>query len=280
VITADPAAGPGGPGRREGGGRRGGGRREDAADLRSRYTAEDLSVFTPEELHRFVPEGDGDPRDDASLAWELLYRLEPGLYDRLAGAERLHPGILGWLPRAADRIVEVGAGTGRLTLDLLGRGRQIVAIEPVAAFRQILRRKLAEAGQAGRAQVVPGFLDDLPVARGFADLVVACSVLTPAARHGGDAGLAEMERACRPGGCVAVIWPNNLGWLAAHGYQYVSFPGPMTMDFASHPEAVELAEIFYPEALLEIRRRGCRQVPYELLGINPPRDVSFKVMPG
>jgi SAM-dependent methyltransferase len=283
VITADPAAGPGGPGRpgwREGGGRRGGGRREDSADLRTRYTAGDLSVFTPEELHRFVPQGDGDPQADVSLAWELLYRLEPGLYDRLAGAERLHPGILGWLPRAADRIVEVGAGTGRLTLDLLGRGRQIVAIEPVAAFRQILRRKLAEAGQAGRAQVVPGFLDDLPVARGFADLVVACSVLTPAARHGGDAGLAEMERACRPGGCVAVIWPNNLGWLAAHGYQYVSFPGPMTVDFASHPEAVELAEIFYPEALLEIRRRGCRQVPYELLGINPPRDVSFKVMPG
>jgi SAM-dependent methyltransferase len=264
VTTADPAGGAG---------------QDSGAELRRRYTASDLSAFTREEALRFVPVG-GDPQADVSLAWELLYRLEPGLYERLATAERLHPGILGWLPRAADRIVEVGAGTGRLTLDLIGRAREIVAIEPAAPFRRILRRKLAEAGQADRTRVVHGFFDDLPVASGFADLVVACSVLTPAARHGGEAGLAEMERACRPGGCVAVVWPNNISWLAAHDYRYVSFPGPMTVDFTSHREAVELAAVFYPQALAEIRRRGCRRVPYELLGINPPRDVSFKVMPG
>ena len=95
----------------------------------------------------------------------------------------------------------------------------------------------------------PGFFDDLPVASGFADLVVACSVLTPAPGHGGDAGLAEMERVCRPGGCVAIIWPNNIGWLAARGYRYVTFAGPMSVEFASHREAVELAEIFYPHAV-------------------------------
>ena len=265
MITADPAEGAG---------------QESGVELRRRYTASDLSAFTRDEATRFMPAGGGDPQADISLAWELLYRLEPELYDRLSTAERLHPGILGWLPPAADRIVEVGPGTGRLTLDLTGRAREIVAIEPVAPFRRILRRKLAEADQAGRTRVVHGFFDDLPVASGFADLVVACSVLTPAARHGGDAGLAEMERACRPGGCVAVVWPNNTGWLAAHDYRYVSFPGPMTVDFASHREAVELAGIFYPQALGEIRRRGCRRVPYELLGINPPRDISFKVMPG
>ena len=248
--------------------------------LRSRYTAGDLAVLTRDEACRFVPEGDGDPQTDVTLAWELLYRLEPELYDRLATAERLHPGVLAWLPRAADRIVEVGAGTGRLTLELLDRGREIVAIEPVAPFRQILERKLAAAGQTDRARVTHGFFDDLPVASGFADLVVACSVLTPAAGHGGEAGLAEMERACRPGGCVAVVWPNHTGWLAAHDYRYVSFPGPMTVDFASQREAVELAEIFYPHALREIRRRGSRRVPYEVLGINPPRDVAFKVVAG
>jgi SAM-dependent methyltransferase len=116
------------------------------------------------------------------------------------------------------------------------------------------------------------------VASGFADLVVACSVLTPAPGHGGGAGLAEMERVCRPGGRVAIIWPNNIDWLAAHGYQYASFAGPMTVDFASHREAVELAEIFYPHAIQEIRRRGSPRVPYEVLGINPPRDVAFKVV--
>jgi SAM-dependent methyltransferase len=246
--------------------------------LRRRYTAEDLAVLTRDEARRFVPQGGGDPQTDVTLAWELLYRLEPELYDRLVTAERLHPGVLGWLPRSADRIVEVGAGTGRLTLDLLDRGQEVVAVEPVAPFRQILRRKLAAADYGYRVRVTPGFFDALPVASGFADLVVACSVLTPAPGHGGGAGLAEMERVCRPGGRVAIVWPNNIDWLAAHGYRYASFAGPMTVDFASHREAVELAEIFYPHAVQEIRRRGSLHVPYEVLGINPPRDVAFKVV--
>lgn len=235
-------------------------------------------MLTSDEASRFVPEGGGDPQNDGTLAWELLYRLEPELYDRLVNAERIHPGVLGWLPRTADRIVEVGAGTGRLTLDLLDRGQEVVAVEPVAPFRQILRRKLAEADHGYRARVIHGFFDDLPVASDFADLVVACSVLTPAPRHGGEAGLAEMERVCRPGGCVAIVWPNNIDWLVAHSYQYVSFAGQMTVDFASHREAVEMAEIFYPRAIRAIRRLGSRRVPYEVLGINPPRDLAFKVV--
>jgi len=235
-------------------------------------------VLTRDEATRFVPDGGGDPQTDVTLAWELLYRLEPELYDQLVTAERLHPSVLGWLPRDTDRIVEIGAGAGRLTLELIDCGREVVAIEPAMPLRQILRRKLAQADHGDRAEVTHGFFDDLPVASGFADLVVACSVLTPAAGHGGDVGLAEMERVCRPGGCVVIIWPNNLDWLADRDYQYVSFPGQMSVEFTSHREAAELAEIFYPHAVAEVRRRGRRRVPYDLLGINPPRDLAFKRM--
>ena len=247
-------------------------------ELRSRYTAEDLRVLSCDEARLFAPDADCDPQADVTLAWELLYRIEPELYERMASAERLHPGILDWLPRSADRIVEVGAGSGRLTLDLIDRGREVVAIEPAAGLRRILERKLARAEHGYRVRVAHGFFDDLPVASGFADLVVACSVLTPAPGHGGDIGLAEMERVCRPGGCVAVIWPNNLDWLAARDYQYLSFAGSMSVEFASHREAVELAQIFYPHAVTEIRGRGSRRVPYQVLGINPPRDLAFKVV--
>jgi SAM-dependent methyltransferase len=249
-------------------------------ELRKRYTAADLGVFTRDEATRFAPRGDGDPRNDVDLAWELLYRLEPELYDRLASAERLHPGILGWLTRAVDRIAEVGAGTGRLTMGLLGRAQEMVAVEPALPMRRILRRKLAAADHGDRVRVIRGFFDQLPLPNDFADLVVACSVWTPSPAHGGEGGLAEMERVCRPGGCVAIIWPNHLDWLAARGYRHVSFPGAMYMEFGSHQEAVELASIFYPEAAGEVRRLGRRTVPYEVVGVNPPRDLAYKVLAG
>jgi SAM-dependent methyltransferase len=245
--------------------------------LRRRYTTADTGVFTRDEARRFV-RGDGDPSIDVTLAWELLYRLEPELYDRLASAERLHPGLLGWLPRGVDRIAEVGAGTGRLTMDLVEHGQDVVAVEPALPLRQILRRKIEAAGHGDHVRVVPGFFDQLPLPDDFADLVVACSAFTPSPGHGGEAGLAEMERVCRPGGCVAIIWPNHLDWLAARGYRYVSFPGPMAVEFGSYREAVELAEIFYPAAAGEVRRLRRGTVPFEVLGVNPPRDLAFKVL--
>ena len=131
---------------------------------------------------------------DLTLAWELLYRLEPELYDRLVSAERLHPDVLRWLPDEVERIVEVGAGAGRLTVELIHRAREVVAVEPAAPLRQLLDRKLSRVDPRNRVRVTNGFFDDVPVADDFADLVVACSALTPARAHGGDPGLAEMER--------------------------------------------------------------------------------------
>ena len=78
--------------------------------MRGRYSARDLRVLTRDEARRFAPEAGGDPQTDVTLAWELLYRLEPELYERMATAERLHPGIADWLPASVSRIVEVGAG--------------------------------------------------------------------------------------------------------------------------------------------------------------------------
>ncbi len=247
-------------------------------DLRARYTAADLEVLSEEEARRFIPDGTADPERAVTLAWELLYRREPDLYDRLARAERIHPEVLGWLPDRADRIVEVGAGTGRLTLDLLGRARELVAVEPAAPLREILERKLAEAAYGHRALVTDGFFDDLPPADDWADLVISCSAFTPEEGHGGDAGLAEMERICRLGGRVVLVWPYDIGWLTARGYRYESFDGEMAMEFVSPAEAAELTEIFYPHAATAVRRRGERRVPYSVLGVNPPRDLAFKVM--
>ena len=247
-------------------------------EVRSRYCPADVDVLTAEEARRFAPGGTADPRADITLAWELLYRLEPELYARLADAERLHPDVIAWLPRGVERIVEVAAGTGRLTLELIERAREVVAFEPARPLREILNRRLSLAEHGHRARVAPGFFDALPLADDYADVVVACSALTPAPEHGGAAGLAEMERVCRPGGCVVIVWPNGLPWLVDHGYRHVSFDGEMLVEFASPQEAAELTEIFYPRGGEEVRRQGWRRVPYEVLGVNPPRDLAYKVI--
>jgi SAM-dependent methyltransferase len=254
-------------------------RRRPGLALQGRYSASDVDVLTEDERKRFAPGEGANPRSDLTLAWELLYRLEPELYERLVAAERLHPGVLAWLPYDVERVVEVAAGTGRLTLALVDRARELLAIEPAGPLREILNQKLSRADHGHRARVADGFFDDLPVADDSANLVIACSALTPAPGHGGEAGLAEMERVCRPGGCVVIVWPNNLPWLAAHGYQHVSFDdGEMFVEFASPQEAAELTEIFYPRGSEEVRRHGWRRVSYEVLGVNPPRDLAYRLI--
>ncbi len=244
--------------------------------LMRRYTRADLAVFSEEESRRFLDTAAADLQLSPSLAWELLYRIEPELYDRLAQAERLHPAVLAWFPDHVGRIVEVGAGAGRLTLELITHCDDLTAIEPAAPLRELLRRKLPAT--ASNIRLVGGFFDALPVADRSADLVAACSALTPEPAHGGDRGLAEMERVCAHAGVVVIVWPNHVEWLIGQGYRYLSFPGDMTVDFATLDEAVELARIFYPAVASEVQRRGERRVPYQLLGVNPPRDLAYKVI--
>jgi SAM-dependent methyltransferase len=256
-----------------------------ATPLTQRYTRDDLNVLSEDELALFVDGGPADPQQNPTLAWELLYRLEPQLYDRLARAERLHPAILEWLPAHVERIVEVGAGSGRLTLPLVDRCDELTAIEPAAPLRELLRQKLLApspvwggSGRGPQIHLITGFLDTLPLADGSAELVTACSVLTPEPAHGGDRGLAEMERVCVPGGLVVIVWPNHPEWLIQHGYRYLSFPGEMAMEFTNLDEAIELAQLFYPEAVAAIRSGGERRVPYDLLGVNPPRDLAYRII--
>jgi len=245
------------------------------SELTQRYCVDDLGVFSAAERARFLTPGAAEQRIDRPLAFELLYRLEPGLYERLVAAERIHPAVLEWLPRA-DRVVEVGAGAGSLTTHLVSRCAHLVAVEPAGPMRERLRAALAPQALE-KVDIVDGFFDALPVPDGCADLVVTCSALERDNAHGGDIGLAEMERVCALGGMMVVVWPNHLDWLAANGFTHLRFPGRMWMEFRDTAEAIEMMEIFYPHAVAEVRARGEASVQYDMLGVNPPRDLAFKV---
>jgi SAM-dependent methyltransferase len=94
---------------------------------------------------------------------------------------------------ASARVVDVGAGTGRLTERLVERGAQVVAVEPVDAMRARIRGADARAGVA----------ESLPLEDGAADAWFGAQAF-----HWFDqpAAIAEAARVLRPGGGLCVAW--------------------------------------------------------------------------
>ncbi|MET0911859.1 MAG: methyltransferase domain-containing protein [Acidimicrobiales bacterium] len=94
-------------------------------------------------------------------------------------------------------VLDLAAGTGKLTEDLVARGARVVAVEPVAAMRERLVALLPDIdARDGTAEALP--LDDASV-----DLVTVGQAF-----HWFDAptALAEVRRVLRPGGGLAMIW--------------------------------------------------------------------------
>lgn len=237
-----------------------------------------------------------EPRapDDAEAAlrrvldaffWELTYWKTPELYEELTVGEWLHPGIFRRLgPDLRGRVVlDAGAGSGRATLACLERGAaRVYAVEPSPGLRRILRRKLEQRGAEGRAPVLAGRFDALPLEAESVDVALSCSAFTADPEQGGEAGLAELRRVMRPGGKIVLIWPRpqDYGWLAAHGFRYIALPVPpgLSVHFRSLPSARRIARRFYARNRDLLRYlRHCRrpEVPYAVLGANPPHDYCW-----
>jgi hypothetical protein len=89
----------------------------------------------------------------------------------------------------------------------------------------------------------------------------------------------KWSESCRPGGIIAIIWPDSPDWFSCRGYTHVSFNGEMHVTFASFDEAFELGHIFYPTAVKAIETGGSRIVSFQLLGVPAPRDFCWKRLP-
>jgi len=101
-----------------------------------------------------------------------------------------------WLvPEDASFVVEVGAGTGKLTRAVAALGVRVLAVEPDPRMLAVLQ----ELGLEG----VDGSAEEIPIGDGEADAVLAGSSL-----HWFDLDLAlpEFHRVLRPGGRLAFGW--------------------------------------------------------------------------
>jgi len=105
---------------------------------------------------------------------------------------------LNWLlPAGARLIVDLGAGTGKLTRQIHDRGLRVIAVEPSDGMRAELRRVLpAVPAPAGSAETLP--LPDHSVD----------AVLCAQAWHWVDPARAvpEVARVLSPGGRLGLIW--------------------------------------------------------------------------
>jgi ubiquinone/menaquinone biosynthesis C-methylase UbiE len=217
--------------------------------------------------------------------WELTYWKTPELYEELTEGEDLHPGIFQNLEDEirGKSVLDVGAGSGRATLQCLRYGARLVyAVEPSPGLRCILAQKLAGYRAVKRLLLSAGRFEALPFPDHSIDTTLSCSAFTADAAHGGEQGLLEMRRVTRPGGKIILIWPldQDLAWLQAHGFQHVVLPmqREMCVHFRSQHSALHCAHHFYARNQAVARyllTEQCPEVPFSIIGINPPRDYCW-----
>jgi SAM-dependent methyltransferase len=99
--------------------------------------------------------------------------------------------------RTGRIVVDVGAGTGKLTRSLVPSGATVIAVEPVAAMRGVLERELRGV------RTLDGAAESLPLDDRAADAVVAGQAFH---WFDGPVALAEFHRVLRPGGRLGLIW--------------------------------------------------------------------------
>ncbi len=124
-------------------------------------------------------------------------------FAEVAGAyERGRPGypegavrwMIGDKPLA---VVDLGAGTGKLTRVLVALGHRVTAVEPLDE----MRAELAAAMPAVHA--IRGTAEEIPLFAGAADVVASAQAFH---WFDHDAALPEIARVLRPGGRIALVW--------------------------------------------------------------------------
>lgn len=123
---------------------------------------------------------------------------------RTPGFAQMRAEVLAALgPAAGQVVVDLGAGTGLLTLALAGEAEHVWAIDISPLMCEYLRTKAASAG-LGNTSVAIASATSLPLVDNFADAIVSNYCLHHLRDEDKLRALAEMRRVLRPGGRLVI----------------------------------------------------------------------------
>ncbi|OLP01658.1 SAM-dependent methyltransferase [Mycolicibacterium porcinum] len=139
-------------------------------------------------------------------ARSLSFGSEAAAYER--GRPSYPPEAIDWLlPEGAHDVLDLGAGTGKLTTRLVERGLDVIAVDPIPEMLELLSNSLPET------PALLGTAEEIPLADNSVD-----AVLVAQAWHWFDPERAvkEVSRVLRPGGRLGLVWntrDERLGWV-------------------------------------------------------------------
>ena len=117
------------------------------------------------------------------------------------------------------RVLDLAAGTGKLTRMLVPTGAFVVAVEPVDGMRAAFSKSHPDV------QVLAGTAEAIPLPDGSVDAVAVGQAFH---WFDGDAALAEIHRVLRPGGRLGLIWnvkDESVDWIEKLGGIMESYRG-------------------------------------------------------
>ncbi len=201
-------------------------------------------------------------RHDRSLS----FGSAAAAYER--GRPSYPPEAIDWLlPVGARRVLDLGAGTGKLTTRLVERGLEVVAVDPIPDMLEVLRTSLPET------RALLGTAEEIPLQDNSVD-----AVLVAQAWHWVDPeqAIPEVARVLRPGGRLGLVWnarDERLGWVRALGEIIGSdgdrgrFDVDLSTSFtAPEHHQVEWTNYLTPQALIDLvaSRSYCITSPTEV----------------
>jgi SAM-dependent methyltransferase len=190
--------------------------------------------------------------EDARQRQSLSFGEEAAAYER--GRPSYPPESIDWLLQdGARNVLDLGAGTGKLTIRLVERGLDVVAVDPIPEMLEVLSRSLPDT------PALLGSAEEIPLPDSSVD-----SVLVAQAWHWFDPerAIKEVARVLRPGGRLGLVWntrDERLGWVKDLGRivgheedpfnRRVALPEPFT---GLERQQFEWTSYLTPQALIDL----------------------------